>query len=186
MSMLLGAAALNIKTVIKNIDDYILRPLGESLFSWNMQFNKDTNKIKGDLVIKARGTSSLMQKEVRSQRLMTFMQVAANPALAPFVKFHTILKEIAKSMDIDPEQVINDPEKAALYMKMMGGQNENQTTGNTGGVPGMGSVGGTPAGANPFDATGVGGGNIGVGNVPTAGENQFSSPDTGTQGAGEQ
>ena len=46
----------------KNIDDYILRPLGESLFSWNMQFNKDTNKIKGDLVIKARGTSSLMQK----------------------------------------------------------------------------------------------------------------------------
>jgi hypothetical protein len=186
MSMLLGAAALNIKTVIKNIDDYLLRPLGESLFSWNMQFNKDTDKIRGDLVIKARGTSSLMQKEVRSQRLMTFMQVASNPALAPFVKFHTILKEIAKSMDIDPEQVINDPEKAALYMKMMGGQDATQTTGNVGGVPGMGGAGGIPAGANPNDATGVGGGNIGVGSVPTAGEAQFSSPNISPEGTGEQ
>ena len=32
MSMLMGAAALSIKTVIKNIDDYLLKPLGESYF----------------------------------------------------------------------------------------------------------------------------------------------------------
>ena len=50
MSMLMGAAALNIKTVIKNIDDYLLRPLGESLFSWNMQFNADIPEIQGDLM----------------------------------------------------------------------------------------------------------------------------------------
>ena len=109
MSMLMGAAALSIKTVIKNIDDYLLKPLGESLFYWNMQFNEDVPIIKGDLEIKAQGTSSLMQKEVRSQRLMTFMQTASNPALAPFVRWHTCLTEIAKSLDIDPEQLINDP-----------------------------------------------------------------------------
>ena len=40
MSMLMGAAALSIKTVIKNIDDYLLKPLGESLYHWNMQFNE--------------------------------------------------------------------------------------------------------------------------------------------------
>jgi hypothetical protein len=89
-------------------------------------------------------------------------------------------------MDIDPEQVINDPEKAALYMKMMGGQNETQQTGNVGGIPGMGSAGGIPTGANPNDATGVGGGNIGVGSVPTAGEAQFSSPNLSPEGTGEQ
>ena len=38
MSMLLGAASLNIKTVIKNLDDFLLKPLGESYFQWNMQF----------------------------------------------------------------------------------------------------------------------------------------------------
>ena len=182
MSMLMGAAALSIKTVIKNVDDYVLRPLGESLFAWNMQFNKEAKKIRGDLVIKAKGTSSLMQKEVRSQRLMTFMQVASNPTLAPFVKFHTILKEIAKSMDIDPDQVVNDPEKAALYNRMTGGQDGSQTTGNASQFPGMESPGGVPAGANPTDATGVGGGNIGVGGVPTTGEAQFSSPNSSPQG----
>ena len=120
MSMLMGAAALSIKTVIKNIDDYLLKPLGESLFYWNMQFNDDVPIIKGDLEIKAQGTSSLMQKEVRSQRLMTFMQTASNPALAPFVRWHTCLTEIAKSLDIDPDQLINDPEKAAIYAQIMG------------------------------------------------------------------
>jgi len=126
MSMLMGAAALSIKTVIKNIDDYLLKPLGESLFHWNMQFNADIPIIKGDLEIKARGTSSLMQKEVRSQRLMTFMQTAANPALAPFVRWHTCLKEIAIALDIDPDQLINDPEKAAIYAQIMGMANGTQ------------------------------------------------------------
>ena len=37
MSMLLGAASLNIKTVVKNLDDFLLKPLGESFFKWNMQ-----------------------------------------------------------------------------------------------------------------------------------------------------
>jgi hypothetical protein len=178
MSMLMGAAALSIKTVIKNIDDYLLKPLGKTLFYWNMQFNDDKPQIKGDLDIKARGTSSLMQKEVRSQRLMTFMQTASNPALAPFVKWHTILKEVAKSLDIDPEQVINDPEKAAIFAQIMGMVNGNQTNTTTvGGQAEMGQAMPVPSGASPTDSTGNGGGNIGTGDVPLPGEASFASPD---------
>ena len=175
MSMLMGAAALSIKTVVKNIDDYLLKPLGDTLFAWNMQFNYDVEPIKGDLEIKARGTSSLMQKEVRSQRLMTFMQTANNPNIAPFVRWHSILKEIAKSLDIDPDQLINDPENAQLFAKIMGmtngnkqAQDNNQQQGNMGGPQGV------PPGANPADPTGVGGGNIGAGAVPQPGEAEFS------------
>ena len=75
--MLMNAASGSIKTVIKNIDDYLLRPLGETLFHWNMQFNKDVPEIQGDLNVKAQGTTSLMTKEVRSQRLMTPVQANA-------------------------------------------------------------------------------------------------------------
>ena len=183
MSMLMGAAALSIKTVIKNIDDYLLKPLGESLFHWNMQFNADIPIIKGDLEIKARGTSSLMQKEVRSQRLMTFMQTASNPSLAPFVKWHTCLKEVAKSLDIDPDQLINDPEKAAIYAHIMGMANGNQTnTGNSGQPGPMENMGGVPPGASPTDPTGNGGGNIGTGNVPMPGEAGFTTQDTQPKG----
>ncbi len=178
MSMLMGASALNIKTVIKNIDDYLLRPLGESLFSWNMQFNDDSPKVVGDIEIRARGTSALMQKEVRSQRLMTFMQTAANPSLAPFVKWHTILREIAKTLDIDPDKVINDPEKAAIFAQIMGMVNGIQKNTSDGGQPPMGQSGGVPPGANPQDPTGSGGGNIGTGSVPQAGESGFSQANT--------
>ena len=186
MSMLMGAAALSIKTVIKNIDDYLLKPLGESLFHWNMQFNDDSPHIIGDLEIKAQGTSSLMQKEVRSQRLMTFMQTASNPALAPFVRWHTCLKEIAKSLDIDPDQLINDPDKAAIYAQIMGMANGNQNnTAATGRQDQMGQTSPVPPGASPTDPTGAGGGNIGTGNAPMPGEAGFSAANT-QPGRGEQ
>ena len=52
ISMLMGAAAGSIKTVVKNFDDYLLRPLGESFYSFNMQFDFDPD-IKGDLEIQS-------------------------------------------------------------------------------------------------------------------------------------
>ena len=175
MSMLMGAAALNIKTVIKNIDDFLLKPLGKSLFQWNMQFNADTPEIVGDLEISAKGTQSLMMKEVRSQRLMTLLQVGSNPNIAPFMKYHAILREIAKTLDLDPEQLINDPEKAAIYSEIIGMANGNQANQNASQQPPMGMGGGVPQGANPTDPTGVGGGNIGTGNISQPGETSFPS-----------
>jgi hypothetical protein len=63
ISMLMNAASGSVKTVIKNVDDYLLRPLGEGFFRFNMQFDFDPS-IKGDLEVKARGTESLMANEV--------------------------------------------------------------------------------------------------------------------------
>ena len=54
----MNATSISIKSVIKNVDDYLLRPLGESLFSFNMQFDFNPD-IRGDLEVKARGTESL-------------------------------------------------------------------------------------------------------------------------------
>jgi hypothetical protein len=106
------------------------------------------------------------------------MQTASNPSLAPFVKWHTILSEIAKTLDIDPAKVINDPEKAAIYAQMMGNINGLQENTNNGGQPSVAPTGAVPAGANPNDPTGSGGGNIGTGSVPQAGESGFSASDT--------
>ena len=84
------AGLKTVPVVIKNVDDYLLRPLGEGFFRFNMQFDYDS-EIKGDLEVKARGTESLMANEVRSQRLLSFLQVASNPALAPFAKFQYVI-----------------------------------------------------------------------------------------------
>jgi len=49
----------------------------------------------------------LMRKEVRSQRLTMFLQTIQNPAIAPFVRISEIIKELAYSLDLDPEEIIN-------------------------------------------------------------------------------
>ena len=189
MSMLLGASSLNIKTVVKNLDDFLLRPLGEAFFQWNMQFFEGGLDVKGDLEVKATGTNSLMQKEVRSQRLTTFLQTVQNPAVAPFVKISKLISELAYSLDLDPDEVLNDPEEAAIMAQIIGMQNVGQTTGeeaqpNSQQPGGMGSLAGTPAEPQELGPTGTGGGNIGIGNVPVAGEDQFSGTPRAVAGAG--
>jgi hypothetical protein len=178
MSMLLGASSLNIKTVIKNLDDFLLKPLGEAYFQWNMQFLEDELDVKGDLEVKATGTNSLMQKEVRSQRLTMFLQTAQNPAVAPFVKISKLVSELAYSLDLDPDEILNDPEEAAIMAQIIGMQNAGQTNGEeaqpTGQQSPMGSLQGTPEQPQELGVTGTGGGNIGTGNVPVAGEAEFS------------
>jgi hypothetical protein len=189
MSMLLGAASLNIKTVVKNLDDFLLKPLGESYFQWNMQFFEGELDVVGDLEVKATGTNSLMQKEVRSQRLTMFLQTAQSPAIAPFVKISKLISELAYSLDLDPDEILNDPEEAAIMAQIIGMQNAGQTTGpeaeSPDGQPGaMGGVQGTPQQPQELGTTGTGGGNIGTGNVPVAGETQFSGTPRAAGGAG--
>ena len=162
ISMLMNAASGSIKTVIKNVDDYLLRPLGEGLFRFNMQFDFNPD-IKGDLEVIARGTESLMANEVRSQRLMQFLQVASNPALAPFAKFQYVIREIAKALDLDPEKVTNNMNDAAIQAELMKGFQQPAQQQQK-----------PPAGANPADPTGSGGGTIGVGQAPTPGEQGFT------------
>ncbi len=189
MSMLLGAASLNIKTVVKNLDDFLLKPLGESYFQWNMQFFEGGLDVIGDLEVKATGTNSLMQKEVRSQRLTMFLQTAQSPAIAPFVKISKLVSELAYSLDLDPDEILNDPEEAAIMAQIIGMQNAGQTTGpeaeSAGGQPGaMGGAEGTPQQPQDLGATGTGGGNIGTGNVPVAGEAEFSGTPRAATGTG--
>jgi len=164
ISMLMNAASGSIKTVIKNVDDYLLKPLGEGLFRFNMQFNFNP-EIRGDLEVHARGTESLMANEVRSQRLMQFLQTASNPALAPFAKFNYIIREIAKAMDLDPSKVTNNMDEAVLQAELL-----KQFQGPPAQQQGQPQQGQPPAGANPMDPTGAGGGVIGTGQAPQPNE----------------
>jgi hypothetical protein len=168
ISMLMNAASGSIKTVIKNVDDYLIAPLGKAFFNFNMQFDFDP-EIKGDLEVNARGTESLMANEVRSQRLMQFMQIVANPALMPFAKMPYIIREIAKSMDLDPDKVSNNMEEAARQAALTQPAAPAPTEPGAPAVPG---AGGPPGVA---DMTGGGGGNIGVGAAAQPGEQGFSA-----------
>jgi len=170
ISMLMGAAAQNIKTVVKNVDDYLLAPLGKAMFAFNMQFDYD-ERAKGDLAVIARGTESLMRNEIRSQRLMQILQIGSNPVLAPMVKFDYILREIAASLDLDEDKIVNDPREAAIQAmimkevqaEMQAQQQEQQPQQGNEGVP------------TPQNPSGTGAGNMGPGNAPEPGAPGFSA-----------
>jgi len=174
MSMLMGAAAQNIKTVVKNIDDYLLAPLGKAMFAFNMQFDFDP-EANGDLSIIAKGTESLMRNEIRSQKLMQVMQMGANPAMAPMIKFDYILREIAASLDLDEDKIVNDPREAAIQAELMKMYQESmpQTQGEAPQATQQGQEG-SPTVDNQ---AGVGAGAMGPGNAPQPGAEGFSRPD---------
>jgi hypothetical protein len=179
MSMLMGAASLNIKTVIKNIDDSLIKPLGKSMFQWNMQFYEGELPILGDFEIRATGSSSLMRKEVRSQRLTMFLQTIQNPSIAPFVKISEVIKELAYSLDLDPDEIINSKSEAEIYAKIIGYQNNaQQGIGEEslapGQQPGMETPGGVPGQGAATNNPGNGEGIDPTNNPPMPGEMGFS------------
>ena len=175
LSMLMGGANLSVKTVIKNVDDFLLKPLGECMFFWNMQFTDDRPEIQGDLEIKPQGTSAVMQKEVRSQRLTALLQTVANPMLAPFIKIPNLVRELAIAQDIDPDLLVNDINDAQIFAEVLRGLNAQQgnmpdpaAAGQQSG--GMGQSGGLPSGPEGAPSGPAGGGEIGIRDTFTAGQ----------------
>lgn len=119
MSMLMSAAAGNIRQVVKNVDEYMLKPIGEALFQWNMMHN-DKTEVLGDIRIVAGGTSALIKKEVMSQRLLQYMQTAGGvQALALQTNWGYVNKEFARSLGLDTDKVQADPVTMQLNAELM-------------------------------------------------------------------
>lgn len=121
LSMMMGAASVGIRMAIKNMDDYLLTPMGQAFFEFN-KLNTDDPELKGNFIVSAGGTDSLMRNEVKSQRLISFIQLLENPMLAPFAKWPYLLREGARLMDLDPDKTTNTEQEAqrmALLLQSM-------------------------------------------------------------------
>ena len=173
ISQLMGAAGVTMKATIRNFNA-ALNSMGHALFYWNMQKEYDP-ETHGDLQVKVRGTDALMSKEVRTQRVMTLMQVAAgNPALAPHVKWRHVLGKLVQDLDFDDEEVLNSPSEAMLQAELSGKMGGMQLPPQERPQVGPGNIQGKGVGTNPNDSTGTGGGNIGIGAPRQPGDTQFS------------
>jgi hypothetical protein len=109
MSMLMGAAQVVIKSVVKNIDDFLVRPLIKTYYSFNMEWSED-DKIKGDMKINALGSNILVAREIQSRNMTEFLSITANEFDMPLIKRPGILRKIAKNMGLDEEDIKTDRE----------------------------------------------------------------------------
>ena len=97
------------------------------------------------------------------------------------------MRELAIAQDIDPDSLVNDVNEAQIFAEILKGLVNAQQEASQQPQPtdqhreGMGQPTGVPAGANPDDPSGVGGGTVGTGSVPTAGETGFTGTDQETK-----
>ena len=100
MSMLMNAANAVRRAQVKEWDDNVTKPMIRRFYAWMMQFS-DKNEIKGDMTIKARGTSALLVKEVQNQQVMTLIQnFSQNPQLSPAYDWYEATKVLNASMSL--------------------------------------------------------------------------------------
>lgn len=121
MSMLMNNAGKSIKQVISNIDQYVLKPLLERLYYYNMKYSDDV-ELKGDVQIRVRGANALIVKEQAQVRINEFMNmVSQNPIFAQIVGDEGIinlLREVAKTLSLDVSKVLPSAEELRIKQSL--------------------------------------------------------------------
>jgi hypothetical protein len=107
LSMLMGAANVTLKEQIKNFDDGITKPFIKSLYHWNMEFNPKEH-VKGDFGIHAKGSTSLIAREVRMESLMQFLNSTNNEIDMQYINRSNVLREMTKAMELDDLDLLKD------------------------------------------------------------------------------
>jgi len=111
MSMLMNAANAVRRAQVKEWDDNVTKPMIRRFYAWMMQFSEKP-EIKGDMTIKARGTSALLVKEVQNQQVMALIQnFSQNPTLAPAFDWYEALKVLNASMSLGSTGILKEKEQ---------------------------------------------------------------------------
>jgi len=100
MSMLIGASNITLKDQVHYMDEGVTRKFIRAMYFWNMEFNPKEN-IKGDFNILARGSKSLIAKEVKMEQINQFLQITGNDLDARYIKRDVLLRELSEIFDLD-------------------------------------------------------------------------------------
>jgi hypothetical protein len=120
LSMLMGAAGKAIRQVVMHIDADIVKPVVERQFVYNMRYDEDES-IKGDVQVLPRGAINLAVKETTNVRRIEFLNATANPVDLEIIGRDgraTILREIAKGLQMPAEEIVPSREKLDYIGKM--------------------------------------------------------------------
>jgi hypothetical protein len=145
MSMLMTNAGKSIKQVIANIDEYVIKPLVDRLYFYNMKFSTDPD-LKGDVNIQPLGAASLVEKEAVAQRQNEFLGLALNSPVAQQIMglegAANLLRQAAKRLDLNPDTIV--PSEAMIRQKVMAQEAAEAAALQAEQANGQAQAGGTP------------------------------------------
>jgi hypothetical protein len=112
LSMLIGASNITLKDQVQYFDEGVTTPFIKSMYFWNMEFsNKES--IKGDFNVEARGSKSLVAKEVKMEQINNFLSLTNNPTDLRYIKRDVLLRQLAEIFDLDNLGFIKSKEEVA-------------------------------------------------------------------------
>lgn len=121
MAMLMNASNVVQRRLAAEFDASITTPLIEAMYDWNMQHGPDD--LKGDYRIVARASSHLLVKDIQAQHFFyALSQYAANPNLAPRMKWDAWAEEGLRIMDISPSKYLMSQEEIDAQQAAMAEQ----------------------------------------------------------------
>lgn len=119
MSMMIGNASKVIKQMVGHIDTYVLQPMLERLYYYNMRYVDDPD-LKGDVQIVARGALSLVTKEAAQVRNNEVLQIALNSPVAQQIMgvdgVSELLRSTVKTLDHNADRIV--PPTAVIKQRM--------------------------------------------------------------------
>lgn len=109
LSMMFGSANILLKDQVKHFDDGITKPFIGAMYHWNMSFSTK-DEIKGDMSVEAKGSASLVAKEVMTERLVGLMQATGNELDAPLFDRAAMWRDALRYYDMEGKY-IKEPEQ---------------------------------------------------------------------------
>lgn len=104
MSMMMGGATMGMKAIVRGYDMFTESMIG-ALVDWNMEFN-EREEVKGDFQIVARGSTSLVAKELRGMALDQFIQTLTDEE-RQLLKTREVLIDRLQARDLPVDRVVD-------------------------------------------------------------------------------
>lgn len=110
MQMLMNAANVVLRRLVKQFDDYVTKPHIRRYYDYNMMYN-DKEEIKGDYNIDARGSSALLIRDIQNQAFMNLLAAGSNPVYGIYLDNEKLFKKALQAQHVDPAEVFKSDEE---------------------------------------------------------------------------
>jgi hypothetical protein len=110
MQMLMTSANVVLKRLVKQFDDMVTKPHIRRYYDWNMLYNEDSS-IKGDFSVDARGSSTLVVRDIQNQAFLQLLAAGANPIYGKYLDSKKLFERALQAQHIDPSEVFKTDEQ---------------------------------------------------------------------------
>lgn len=107
MTLLMNSANSPLRHRVKLFDDQVTRPHLRRYYDYMMD-NDEDEEVKGDFEVDARGSSTLIERDIQNQAMLNVAQLSLNPVFGPLIqqKAASALRAILKTFKIDPDDFV--------------------------------------------------------------------------------